>query len=287
MAEEEEDLTIDVSGEDLGNLPEDQDAPDTEAPEDQDDESLVIELEGDDEEDELLREADDEPPLQKKLRSRLRAELTEKHKIAQERDNLRRAAAPEAPKIVVGERPTLEDHEWDEEKHSEAVEAWVERKRQAAEQDQAGERVKKAQEEHNQKVYSEYREKAAQLKAPDFDEAEATVVAALPDLLGRAVLNYAGDPAKVVYALHKYPARLEALRKISDPIMFMKSIWEMERNLKVTTRKKPPEPESGTIQRGSAQASAGSDKVAEKLLADAQRSGNMDKYRAHMRAKAK
>jgi len=224
---------------------------------------FAIELEGE--------EQAEEPDLVKHLRGEIRERdkklaLIEKAKI---------------PEIVVGERPKLEDFDWDDEKHAEAVEAWVERKHQAANRDQEAERIAAAQREESQKLFTAYQAKAAKLPVKDFDQAQETVIAALPELMQAAILKYAGDPAKVVYALAKYPAKLQALSQATDPIVFIKSIWEMERNIKVTTRRAPPPPEGETIQRGSASLSTTSDKQEAALEKEAERTGDRSKLIAY------
>lgn len=230
---------------------------------------LTIEIEGE--------VAEDETPLIKQLREQNRdqsRELAEYRKAQQ-------------PQIVVGDRPTLEEYEWDEDRHSEALLAWAERKRKAENQETEAAQQAQIQNQQWERQVTNYRARAMSLGVKDFDESENRVVAALPQIMQAAIIKYAKAPEKVVLALGKYPERLAKLAQITDPIELVIAVREMEGNLKVTNRKAPPAPEAETIQRGSASLAAGSDKVAEKLLSEAQRSGNMDKYRAHMKAKAK
>src|SRR4051812_10975907 len=87
-------------------------------------EPFTIEIDGE--------EADDETPLVKQLRQEIRA-----------RDRQLAEAKPgalETP-IVVGEKPTLESCEYDEDKYDSEFTAWTERKAAAAEQASKSEKV--------------------------------------------------------------------------------------------------------------------------------------------------
>lgn len=230
---------------------------------------ISIEIEGDD--------PPEETPLIKQLRQRERDQ-------ARELAELRRQQQPATPPEV-GKKPDLwEDCEGDVERYDREVEAWHGRKQALAEHER---RQNEAQQQRNhafERRITEFRTRAAQLGVPDFSEAETAVKAKVPELLQNAVLQYAKDPAKVMYALYKHPATLDALLADGDPttggdaVKFILGIADLERNLKVVNRRKPPEPEADTIQRGSAPLSQSSfDKQLKKLEEDADRTGNRTK----------
>ncbi len=237
------------------------------------DDELVIELEGE--------EAPiDETPLVKQLRQQIKET---NRKLAE------RGREPEA-EIVVGEYPELEDFDWDADKHREAVLAWTERDRASKERIERQQSAQRTQANDFQELQIKYRASAAALPVPieKFQEADEAVRAALSDQIQIALAKYCKDPAKVVLALHKYPGRLAAITAEPDPFLQAVAILDIERNLKVTSRRTAPPPESETIQRGSARITTpNADKEEERLLAKAQKTGNMDEYRAYKAARKK
>lgn len=220
---------------------------------------FAIEIEGE--------ESQDEPELVKKLRTEIRdrdRELAEHRKAA-------------APRIELGDKPTLESSEWDEERYEADLTAWHDRKRQIENQDAEQAQAAEVRNQDQARKFANYRAAAVALPVKDFEDAEKAVIAALPDSPDRpiqqALLNYCKDPAKVVYALAKHPAKLQALAAEPDIIKVILMIADLERNLKVTTRKAPPPPEAETIQRGSAPMSVKADKALEALEREAERNG--------------
>lgn len=256
---------------------------------DEHDEELLLDTPLDDEREGEAGDADDisieiegeepfeETPLVKQLRQRERDQARE---IAE----LRRNTQAKAP-IVVGDKPTLDEYEWDADKFEAALDAWKERDRQAKDRERAQTDEAQARNHAFERSVSTYRGKAAQLGVRDFDACEEAVKSVLPELLQSAVIQYASDPAKVVYALGKHPGRLAALAAEPDPIKFVLAINELERNLKVVNRRKPPEPEADSIQRGSAPVSRdNSDKKLAELEKEADRTGDRSKIIAFKRA---
>lgn len=245
-----------------------------EAPEQQEapegDEELNIELDG---------EPEEEPPLVKKLR----AEIRDRDRRLSER------ASPPEQEIVVGDYPTLEACEYDEDKHREAVLAWNDRSRAADAQKTRRDQAERTQADEGRDLEVKYRASAAKLPvAPErFQEADTAVRAALSTPIQAALAKYTADPAKVVLALHKYPARLAAITDEPDPILQLFMIRDIEKELKVTTRKPAPAPESETIQRGTASLSATADKQLAALEREASRTGDRSALIAYKASKKK
>lgn len=221
----------------------------------------------------------EEPPLVKTLRQEIR-----------ERD--KRLAAYEKtqqPNIEVGEKPSLESCDYDEDRFEAELTAYHERKR-AADNQEADEA--KAADTRNQEFSRKainYRTKleALPLPADQKQAAEKMVTDALPETLQSFIIGYADDPAKVVVALAKHPAKLQALAEEPDPIRAMLALHNLERNLKVVTRKKPPEAEAGTIVRGSAPLSQNADKEEARLEKEADRTNDYSKLFEYRRNKRK
>lgn len=251
MAVETEDLTLDDDESPIA----DETVEPVEGIADDEEPEFSIELEGE--------VAEDETPLIKQLREKTRdqeRELAEYRKKAM-------------PKIEVGERPTLEGMDWDEDKFADALLQWTDRKRAADNQDAEASQKQEVHNREQQRRFADYRAAAAALPVKDFAEVEATVFSSLVgdsgELVGKAILNYTKDPAKVLYALGKHPEKLRAVIAEPDPIKGILMLNDIERNLKVTIRNKPPAPESETIQRGSAPASSSSSKKLDELEKEA------------------
>ena len=227
---------------------------------------LVIEGEDDGNEGELVR----------RLRDQIRTAHTELAAV-------RKAAQPKP--IDVGVKPTLEGCEWDPDRFEGELDAWKERKRQAETQ----ERDSRSRDEERQREFerrkARHMARAAVLKIPDFEARERAVIEALGPEMAGAALVIADDSAKLVGALGANPAALAKIQDEPDPLLKLKLLIKMEANIKT---KKPPAPEAGTIQRGSAPAQAVSaDKRMEQLEREAERTGNRAKiiaYKASLRA---
>jgi hypothetical protein len=102
------------------------------------------------------------------------------------------------------------------------------------------------------------------------------------------VLQGATNPALVVYALGKNPKRAKELAAITDPVRFAFAVAQLEMQLKVTPRTKPPAPER-SLPAGTAPVSGGSDTTLERLREEASRTGDMTKvvaYKRQLAAKA-
>lgn len=228
--EPEEELTI--APEEDEELPEDQEEPEEES-------EFSIELEGE--------VAEEETPLIRQLREQNRdqsRELAEYRKQAM-------------PKIEVGKEPDLwDDCDGDPDKYKTELLAWTDRKRRSDNQEAEATQQAQVRNQQVQRRFAEYQAASLALPVKDFKEVEELALADLPYSderpIQQMILNYAKEPAKVMYALGKHPAKRRALIDEPDMARVLLLMTEFERNLKVTTRKAPPPPEGDTIQRGSA-----------------------------------
>lgn len=235
-------------------------------PEQQDEVAIVIE--GDDD------IAEDETPLQKKLR----AEIRDRDKRIKE---LERGSAPQ--QIEVGKKPDLwDDYNGDPDQYDAALLAWSDRKSRADAAQNAQRQATQQQTEHFERSRANYRAKAATMGLQGMEEAEQAVIDALgADYVG-LIIEKANRPAEIIAALGKYPRLLAQVVDEPDAVRRIMLLANMENKVTVT-RKKPPAPESETIQRGSAPLSTGEDKVAKGLFDKGVKSLDMTEYHAHMR----
>jgi len=185
-------------------------------------------------------------------------------------------------------KPKLEDFDYNSSQYEQAVDQWYAKKREV---DDHQVRVRQA-EEHQVKAWQSklegYATAKKSLRVPDYEDAEATVQETLSTIQQGVILQGADDPAKVVYALGKNPAKAKELAAIADPVKFSFAIARLEAQLKVAPRKTPPPPESSV--RGTAPMSGTVDSNLDRLRAEAERTGDYSKvhrYRQQLREKSK
>jgi hypothetical protein len=199
---------------------------------------------------------------------------------------LQQVQTPQATVPRLGAKPKLEDFDYDSSKYEAALDNWFTQKRQV---DEFQSRVKDAEQQQMrqwQEKLEGYAQAKQSLKVRDYDDAEATVQEALNTVQQGVLLQGADNPAMIVYALGKNPAKAKELAKISDPVKFAFAVAKLEAQLKVQPRKTPPPPESSV--RGTAPISGSVDSNLERLRAEAERTGDYTKvtrYKAQLREK--
>ena len=199
---------------------------------------------------------------------------------------LQQVQTPQAAVPKLGAKPKLEDFDYDSGKYEAALDNWFAQKRQV---DEFQSRVKQAEQQQMQQWQAKlegYAQAKQSLKVRDYEDAEATVQEALNTVQQGVLLQGADNPAMIVYALGKNPAKAKELAAISDPVKFAFAVAKLEAQLKVQPRKTPPPPESSV--RGTAAISGAVDSNLERLRAEAERTGDMTKviaYRRQQRAK--
>lgn len=199
------------------------------------------------------------------------------------------AAAPKAEDV--GPEPQPEDFDYDAKAYAKATLAWEKRKDAAdaklkAEQDQQ----KAAQAEWN-KTLDDYRAAGAALKlVGGFDDAEATVKAAL-DPMQHAILvqgpKTVRASAQLVGALSRNPAKLAELAAIKNPVKYAFALADVVSQLKEVPKKSPPPAER--VVKGGAGAATAIDSTEARLEKEADETGNRTKliqYRKQKEAKA-
>lgn len=186
---------------------------------------------------------------------------------------LERGTAPK--KVEVGEKPTLESCEYDEERFETELDAWKGRKAAAERQDEVEQERTKKDTEHWAERHRLYEDGKAKLGKSDFEAAETDVSNALP-VETMAIIMQAEKSAELVYALSRNPAKLEELSKL-NPLRAAMMVGKLEDKLTVTTRKlpQPDRPVVGDASPGAA------DKELARLEKEAERTGDRTKIRAY------
>jgi len=178
-------------------------------------------------------------------------------------------------------KPTLADVDYDTGAYEAKLDDWYKAKaeydRQANERQRAQEAVKGAWEAK----ISGYNTAKAELKARDFDDAEAVIADTLSVTQQGIILDGAEKPALLIYALGKNPKKAAELAAITNPVAFAAAIGRLEASLKVTQRKPLAAPEQ--IPRGNAPKSGSVDNTLERLRDEAAKTGDLSKVMAYKR----
>lgn len=220
------------------------------------------------------------PAWVKELRKNHREVLKQKRELE---DKLKELQTPIETKVVVGNKPKLEDSDYDSDKYEEALSAWYERKRIA---DAESAKVKEQQAEEVkawQNTLDAYANAKAAIKVKDYEEAELVAQETLSKTQQGIILQGAENAALLVYALGKNPAKAKELAAIKDPVKYAFAVAKLETQLKVSPRKAPP-PESG-LSKGSAPISGAIDSTLERLRTEAERTGDYTKVTQYRRQK--
>lgn len=198
---------------------------------------------------------------------------------------LQSTAQTETKPVVLGKKPSLEEHDYDADKFEAALADWFERKRQADEANARQEAEVMNQQKAWQAKLDGYGKAKAELRVKDFEDAEAVAQELFNITQQGVVLQGADNPALVIYALGKNPKKAKELSDIKDPVKFAFAVAKLEKELKVTNRKAAPPPER--IVSGTGRVSGAVDSTLERLREEAARTGNMTKvvqYKAQKRA---
>jgi desulfoferrodoxin (superoxide reductase-like protein) len=194
----------------------------------------------------------------------------------------------ETKPVVLGKKPSLEEHDYDAEKFEVALADWFDRKRHADDANAKQEAEVMNQQKAWQSKLDGYGKAKAELRVKDFEDAEAVAQELFNITQQGVVLQGADNPALVIYALGKNPKKAKELSEIKDPVKFAFAVAKLEKELKVTNRKAAPPPER--IVSGTGRVSGAVDSTLERLRAEAEKTGNMTKviqYKAQKRAASK
>lgn len=193
------------------------------------------------------------------------------------------AKPAETKPAALGNKPKLDDFDYDAEQYEKALESWHERKR---EHDAEQARHRKAEEDQQrdwQAKQSGYAAEKAKVKIRDFEDAEAVVLETL-SIDQQAILLHVLDSrtaALAVAAIGSSPKKAKELAAIKDPVMFAAALGELKKDMTVTTRKAPP-PE-GKVSGSGPISAAVTGSTLERLKTKAQQTGDYTEYLAAKR----
>jgi hypothetical protein len=232
---------------------------------------------------------EESPPQEEKthapewVRELRKANREKEKRIRELEQKLQSTAQTENKPVELGRKPRLEDHDYDSDRYEAALEQWYERKRQTEAQAEQARQAEQAQRDAWAARLDAYGKAKAELKVRDFEDAEALAQEIFDVTQQGIVVQGADNPALVIYALGKNPAKAKEIASIKDPVKFAFAVAKLEKELKVTQRKAAPPPEK-TIS-GTARVSGAVDSTLERLRAEALKTGDMTKVMAYKRQK--
>lgn len=196
-----------------------------------------------------------------------------------------REAQTAAPAAAIP-KPTMEDCDYDTDLYEQKFLAWQQQETVRKEADRKKADDEKAQADAWNATVSAYNDAKAKLKVSDYEEAEEVVQQSLSVMQQGVIVSGADNPALVIYALGKNPAKAKELASIKDPVKFAFAVAKLETQVKTSPRKAPPAPE-GRIRTGNAAPSGAVDNTLERLREKAMKTGDMSEvvaYKAKLRA---
>lgn len=202
--------------------------------------------------------------VNRELSKKLKLEEQEKARLKQQLDALQAPATIELPP-----EPDLSDDDinYDTDAFKKKYADWTQKKIQVEQQQQAVKQKEVEQQTKFNQRLKAYEQGKSNYKG--IDEAEAAVLGALDVNQQGMIVNYATDPAMLVYALGKNPLVLSQLSAIKDPIEYAIKMREIEQKAKdkiVTKTKSAPAPER-TVKGGTA-VKSNHDKILDKLRSE-------------------
>jgi hypothetical protein len=271
--EEQEEVEIEASeNESAGDQPEESE------PQAQEEESDEV----------IVSIGEEAPPVEEETRApewvrELRKANREKERRIRELEAKLQTTQTENKPVVLGQKPKLEDYDYDADRFEQAIDDWHARKRQ---HDLEAEMAKQAEQHQMQAWQSKlenYSKAKAELRVRDYEDAESVAQETLNVVQQGVILQGADNPALVVYAIGKNPKKAAELSKINDPVKFAFAVAKLEKELKVTNRKAAPPPERAV--RGTGPVSGSVDSTLERLRAEAEKTGNYTKVVQYKRQK--
>ena len=252
---------------------------------------LADEGEGEEEseDDVVVSIGEESPPQEEEARApewvrELRKANREKERKIRELEAKLNASATETKPVALSPKPTLESCDYDSDEYETKLAAWYEQKREY----DAAEANIQAQRDAEAKAWQDkldsYAKARASLKVRDYDDAEAVALDTFNVTQQGIVIQGSENPALIIYALGKNPARAKELASINDPVKFAFAVAKLETQLKVTNRKAAASPER-TITNGGGRLSGSVDSTLDRLREEALKTGDLSKVIAYKRGK--
>lgn len=177
--------------------------------------------------------------------------------------------------VELGNKPTLEDADYDSDKFEASLSDWFEKKRLVDERDAQRRAQEKIESDAWASQLKNYSEKKTSLKVRDYEDTEEVVTEKLNQTQLGMIIQGADNPATLVYALGKNTSKLKELSEIKDHVKFAFAVAKLETQLKVIPTRKPPAPET-KVEGGSGVRSA-SDATLNRLRAEAEKTNDYSK----------
>lgn len=207
----------------------------------------------------------------------LRKRMREKDRRIRELESMQKE--PESKPQELGKKPTIDDFDYDSERFEVALADWLEKKRHHDAEIEKSKQAEQSQKQEWQDRLADYGKRKTELKVADFEDAEAATQDALTVVQQGIILQGADNPAVIVYALGRNPAKLAELSKITDPVKFSFAVAKLEKDLKVTTKKQAPPPER--VIQGTGRVSGTVDSKLDQLREQAAKTGDYSKVAAY------
>jgi hypothetical protein len=236
--------------------------------------------------DEPAPEPQDTAPAPEWVRELRRVNREREREIKELRDKLAAKEATPPPATDPGKKPTLEDHDYDTDAYEKELTAWYDRKRNADAEITRQLQTEQEQQKAWQAKLDGYGKAKAELRVPDYDDAETVAQSTFSVPQQSIIVAGAENPALLIYAMGRNPAKAKELAAITDPVKFTFAIAKLEAQLKVTPRKAPPAPEKPIRSTGGVPMSGAVDSTLERLRDEAAKTGDMTKVIAYKRQKA-
>jgi hypothetical protein len=203
----------------------------------------------------------------------------------QKRELEEQLRAKDAPisETPLGPKPKLEDYDYDADKFELAYDDWVGRRRQADEKAAKANAEARAKEEAWQAKLTDYGQAKAKLKVPDYEEAEERIQQLFDVTQQGVMIAGADNPALLVYALGKHPAKAKELAAIKDPVKFAFAVAKLETQMKTTSRPRAAPPPPETPLQSTAPSRSATNATLERLEEEALRTNDRTKVAAYRR----
>lgn len=214
----------------------------------------------------------------------LRKSNREKDRRIRELEAKVNAPAQVNPTPVISVKPTFESCDYDSEVFEQKLVEWTEQETRRTQEAAEHARQVDASNKAWKTKLDTFNKAKAELKVPDFDDAEDKFVGTFAQVQQGVILSGCDKPHLVIYALGKNPKKAQELAAITDPVLFTFAVAKLEAQLKVSKRATPPLPE-GRV-RGSAPVTGAVDSHLERLRAEADRTNDRTKVAAYMREKS-
>lgn len=233
---------------------------------------LIVTIEGAEQDEEEAKA----PNWVKELRKKNRED---QKRIRELEERLAQGSAPQSDDP--GKEPELEDFDYDADAFKAAYRDWTAKKVEA---DKRKEERRKAQEEIEREwseVIEKHQKEAAKFDKSAMAEAVAELEGVLPQDRRAMIIDMPGDTAALTLALGSRPEKLRQLASIKSQVKFIAALADFQKEIKVQSKKTPPPPER-TIS-GSGKSPGATANNLDKLKAEAEKTGNYEKYHAEKR----